>query len=52
MAEQANKVACIRLDSGTQALVYLRQKKALEVDNHATATIGDNTFYRFHFTAT
>jgi hypothetical protein len=48
MSEQADKIACIRLDPGTKAFVHLRQKKTLEVDDHAAATIGDNVSHRSH----
>ena len=48
MVEQADKIAGIRLDPGTEALVHLRQEKTLEVDDDTAATIGNNAFHRFH----
>lgn len=48
MSEQTDKIARIRLDPGTKAFVHLRQKKTLEVDDHAAATIGDNVSHRSH----
>jgi hypothetical protein len=44
VAEQADKILCIRHDVRTKSLVHLRQKKPLDVDYQTAAMIGDNAF--------
>jgi hypothetical protein len=44
VAEQADKILCVRHDVRAKALVHLRQKKPLDVDYHTAAMIGDNAF--------
>ena len=51
MSEQTDKIARIRLNPGTKALVNLRQEKTLEVDDHPAAAIGDNVSHRSHVAA-
>jgi hypothetical protein len=51
MCEQTDKIAGIRLDPGTKTFVHLRQKKTLQVDDHAAAAIGDNVSHRCHIAA-
>jgi len=46
--EQAEKIARISLDPGAEALVQLRQKKALQIDDHPATTLRGNALHRCH----
>jgi hypothetical protein len=44
VAKQADKILCVRHDVRAKSLVYLRQKKPLDVDYQTAAMMGDNAF--------
>jgi hypothetical protein len=44
VAEQSDKILCVRYDPRTKAPVHLGQKKPLDIDYQTAATIGDNAF--------